>query len=495
MTAKAHNSKSLSQIDSSIELSILRKAVDASGEVIFLTDREGIITYINPEFTNIYGFHADEVLGKVTPRILKSGKMTTRDYELFWEKLLNKQVVKLELINKCKNGDLLHIESTANPILDHNDNIIGFLAIQRDITERIRAKESLEAAHAFQQSIIDGIPEPIMVINTDYRVMLMNRAAREFSAGHDCKHLPNFCYQISHQREEPCTGTEHPCPLEDVKESRHPITAVHEHYQANGELRLIEIIAAPYLNAGGDFQGIIESNRDITERERVKAELEQYTERLRALTTQLAEAEDTERQRLANELHDKVGQNLTALGLNLNIIQEILPENILNQVHLRLDDSHILVEQTVEQIRDVMANLRPPVLDDYGLLAALGWFGEKFSQRTNITITLEGEEPVPRLTTRVENALFRIAQEALTNVAKHAKATHVLVELLTEEDSIKLIIDDDGIGLTYDFSDDPTRVQGWGILSMTERAESMGGSLRIESSPNHGTRVIVEVPR
>ncbi len=474
---------------------MLRKAVDASGEVIFLTDREGIITYVNPEFTNIYGYYPDEVLGKVTPRILKSGKMTARDYELFWEKLLNKQVVKLELINKCKNGDLLYIESTANPILDHNGNITGFLAIQRDITERIRAKESLEAAHTFQQSIIDGIPEPIMVINTDFRVTLMNRAAREFSAGHDCKPFPNFCYQISHQREEPCTGNEHPCPLEDVKESYQPITVVHEHYQANGERRLIEIIAAPYFNTSGDFLGIIESNRDITERERVKAELEQYTERLRALTTQLAEAEDTERQRLANELHDKVGQNLTALGLNLNIIQEMLPGELSNQVRVRLDDSHVLVEQTAEQIRDVMANLRPPVLDDYGLLAALRWYAGQFSQRTNITITVEGEEPVPRLSVRVENALFRIAQEALTNVAKHAKATQVLVKLHTMEDSLKLIVDDDGIGLTSEFSDDPTCHQGWGILTMAERAESISGSFCIESSPYHGTRVIVEVPK
>lgn len=472
---------------------MLREAVDASGEVIFLTDREGIITYVNPEFTNIYGFHADEILGKVTPRILKSGKMTAHDYELFWEKLLNKQIVKMELINKCKNGDLLHIESTANPILDHGGNIVGFLAIQRDITERKQAKEELEVAHAYQQSIIDGIPEPIMVINTDFRVSLMNRAARKFSAGQESKPLPKFCYQISHQREKPCTGNEHPCPLEDVKELHEPITVVHEHYQANGELRLVEIIAAPYFNADGEFLGIIELNRDITERERVKAELQQHTERLRALTAQLAEAEDAERQRLANELHDKVGQNLTALGINLNIIQEMMPEDISNQVQARLDDSQVLVEQTVEQIRDVMVNLRPPVLDDYGLLAALRWYGGQFSRRTNIMITVEGEEPVPRYPTRVENALFRISQEALTNVAKHAHANQVRVKLHAKEGTLTLIIDDDGIGFSPDFSFVETGNQGWGILTMNERAESIGGSLRIEPSPYHGTRVIIEV--
>ncbi|MCK5315528.1 MAG: PAS domain S-box protein [Anaerolineales bacterium] len=474
---------------------MLRKAVDASGEVIFLTDGKGIITYVNPEFTKVYGYHAEEVIGKVTPRILKSGVMKARDYESFWEKLLNKQVVKSELINKRKDGELIFIESSANPVVDQDGNIVGFLAIQRDITERKRAKETLEAAHAFQQSIIDGIPDLIMVINTDFRVMLMNRAAREFSSGKESTPLPIFCYQISHQLEEPCTGNDHPCPLEQVRESNHPITVVHEHFQSNGERRLIEVIAAPFYDANGRFQGIIESNHDITERERVKAALEQYTERLRALAAQLAEAEDAERQRLASELHDQVGQNLTALGINLNIIQAQMPEDTSVQVRFRLEDSHSLVEQTAEQIRDVMANLRPPVLDDYGLVAALRWYGEQFSRRTNIATTVKGEELVPRIAARVENALFRIAQEALTNVAKHAQATQIVIKVDLEEGSLRLIIDDDGIGFTPELAEEHTGDQGWGILTMTERAEAIGGNFRIESSPNQGTRVILEIPR
>ncbi len=89
------------------ELITLRKAVEASGEVIFLTDREGIITYVNPEFTRLYGYHADEVVGRTTPRILKSGMMTAHDYEQLWETLLNKQVVKRDFINRCKAGDSL----------------------------------------------------------------------------------------------------------------------------------------------------------------------------------------------------------------------------------------------------------------------------------------------------------------------------------------------------------------------------------------------------
>ncbi len=163
------------------ELHILRKAVERSGEVIFLTDREGIITYINPEFSRLYGYSSEEVIGKTTARILKSGSMTPQDYELFWEALLDRQIVRGEFINKCKDESLVTIEGSANPILDEKENIIGFLAIQRDITERKQAKEKLESAHAFQQSIMDGVAEPIMVIGTDYRVMEANRAAREFA--------------------------------------------------------------------------------------------------------------------------------------------------------------------------------------------------------------------------------------------------------------------------------------------------------------------------
>ncbi len=130
------------------ELLRLRQAVESSGEVVFMTDREGIITYINPEFTRLYGHPAEEVVGRVAPRILKSGLMKPEDYEWFWQEILNKQVVKGELVNKTKDGRFVTIEGSASPILDEHGNIIGFLAIQRDITERKRAEEALRESEA-----------------------------------------------------------------------------------------------------------------------------------------------------------------------------------------------------------------------------------------------------------------------------------------------------------------------------------------------------------
>ncbi len=353
----------------------------------------------------------------------------------------------------------------------------------------------MEAEHAFQQSIIDGVPDPIMVIGEDYRVQLMNRAAREFSSEGSGTSEPLFCYQVSHQCKAPCKGIGRLCPLEQVRESGQLVRIVHEHYRADGKRCFVEVIAAPLWGADGTFQGIIESMRDITDRVQAQEALEQYAERLRALSARLAEVAEAERQRLARELHDQVGQNLTALGINLNIIRTQIPEEIAGSVRSRLDDSLSLVEQTTEQIRDVMANLRPPVLDDYGLVAALHWYAEQFAGRTGIGIAVEGEEPAPRLAARVENALFRITQEALTNTAKHAQATQVTVTVEVEHGILRLVVADDGIGFDPAHVIEPNGGRGWGLLTMTERAEAVGGRCCIESAPGQGAQVIVEVDR
>jgi two-component system sensor histidine kinase UhpB len=164
-------------------------------------------------------------------------------------------------------------------------------------------------------------------------------------------------------------------------------------------------------------------------------------------------------------------------------------------VRSRLDDSLALVEQTTDRIRDVMADLRPPGLDDYGLLAALRWYGVQFSSRMGIAVDVQGEELVPRLATSVENALFRISQEALNNVAKHARVARVRVAVESGGGNVRLIIADEGIGFDPSRLDEPAGHQRWGLVTMSQRATAVGGYCRIESRPGEGTRVVVEVPR
>jgi len=218
-------------------------------------------------------------------------------------------------------------------------------------------------------------------------------------------------------------------------------------------------------------------------------------ERLRALSARLAEAEETERQRLARELHDQVGQNLTALGINLNLVRTHMPKETPELMRARLDESLALIEETTARVRLVMADLRPPMLDDFGLVATLQWHGTRFASHMGISVTVRGEEPVPRLPAPTENALFRIAQEALTNVAKHAQATQVTIAVQVDDKIVRLMIADDGIGFDPTSPAKPNGDRGWGLITITERAEAVGGRCRIESKSQQGTRVIVEVTR
>jgi two-component system sensor histidine kinase UhpB len=170
-----------------------------------------------------------------------------------------------------------------------------------------------------------------------------------------------------------------------------------------------------------------------------------------------------------------------------------MPPDVGRVVRSRLDDSLSLVQQTTERIRDVMAELRPPVLDDYGLLSALHWYAEQFTQWVDIDVTVESDGPIPRIERRVETALFRIAQEALTNVAKHAQASSVTVTVKSDGRTVRLLVVDDGVGFDFMHLAERNRGRGWGLLTMAERAEAVGGQCFIESFPGLGTRVTVEV--
>ncbi len=233
---------------------------------------------------------------------------------------------------------------------------------------------------------------------------------------------------------------------------------------------------------------------DITERKRVEQEKERLLQQVMSARQQLAdlshrlvEIEGVERKRLARELHDRVGQNLTVLGINLNIMRAQIPAQ--SKVLEKIDDSLKLVQETMNHVRDVMAELRPAVLDDYGLVAALRWYTEQFSRRTNIAVTVDSPEPSRRLKLATETALFRIAQEALNNVAKHAQASHVNLDLGFFDETARLTITDNGVGFDAAMRSET----GWGLVTMQERAEAVGGTWRIVSAPGQGTQVSIEV--
>ena len=154
-----------------------------------------------------------------------------------------------------------------------------------------------------------------------------------------------------------------------------------------------------------------------------------------------------------------------------------------------------LVEETTVHIRDVMAELHPPVIDDYGLMAALRWYCDRFSDRNQINVEVRGDEPAPRLSPIIESIFFRIAQEALTNVSKHAEASLATVKLENADEHLRMIVEDNGRGFNFVSVNHSKSQSGWGLTTMQERAATLGGCVRIESEAGKGTRVITEFRR
>jgi len=241
-------------------------------------------------------------------------------------------------------------------------------------------------------------------------------------------------------------------------------------------------------------KAIFGSILDITDRKRMVRELASSGEQLRSLAMRLAQSEETERQRLSRELHDRTGQELAAVGISLNLLRGQLNEEGSSEAADRLEDVLDQVEQTAQHVRDLMSDLRPAVLDDYGVPAALRWFAEQFSDRTRVAVDVVERGEVPRMGRDIETALFRIAQEALTNVAKHARAKHATISLTATERGAEMVVADDGVGFDVDEEARSTERDRWGMVTMRERALAVRGALRVEPEPGKGTRVVVEVP-
>ncbi|MGQ0751366.1 MAG: GAF domain-containing protein [Betaproteobacteria bacterium] len=262
---------------------------------------------------------------------------------------------------------------------------------------------------------------------------------------------------------------------------------------ADGALAWIDFSLHPLRDHTGRIAYLVPSAAVIDQRKRAEEALQAQSRHLQELTGRLVEVEEAERRAINRELHDRVGPSLAALSLNLNIIRGKLPEQVRLSVATRMDDVQSLIADATTQLRNVMADLRPPALDDYGLVAALRTYAEPFSARLGIPVSVEGEDIEPCLPLGTETALFRIAQEALNNVAKHAGARRVDVRIAAVPGCLILTVADDGAG--FDVKDAGAPRSSWGLTTMRERAEAIGAALRIESERGRGTRVIVDMPR
>jgi len=215
-------------------------------------------------------------------------------------------------------------------------------------------------------------------------------------------------------------------------------------------------------------------------------------ERLQSLSHRLMEVQEAERRRIARELHDEIGQALTAVKINLQMMQNLPDASALGS---RLEESVDIIERVLQQARTLSRDLRPPLLDDLGLVAALRWYLNRQAQRSGFAAQFVAEPLAVRLPVNLETACFRLAQEALTNVARHAQAGQVCMELRHHPAELQLSIRDDGVGFDVNAAlERASRGESLGLLGMQERVLLMGGELAIESAPAHGTEVRARFP-
>jgi PAS domain S-box-containing protein len=231
--------------------------------------------------------------------------------------------------------------------------------------------------------------------------------------------------------------------------------------------------------------------QDITERKHAEDRLRDYSERVQALSRRLLTAQEDERRHLARELHDEFGQVLAAVNFQLHAAKGLAGAAALP----RLEECNALLQQAGEQVRSLALELRPTMVDTLGLEAVLRWLAERHEQRTGSEVLVDAVLSGPPPSADLAIACFRVAQEALTNVVRHAQARHVRIELRQDESVLELVVRDDGVG----FAVTPTQEQAarrgsLGLLGMRERMQILGGILDVESEPGRGTRIRASVP-
>jgi signal transduction histidine kinase len=258
-----------------------------------------------------------------------------------------------------------------------------------------------------------------------------------------------------------------------------------------GAFTLLFLLGTLLISAYDAYRAALSAKR-LTES---AAELDQTSGEVKHLSARLMQIQDEERRALAAELHDIVGQDLSLVNAELALLRGQLPTGAPSDAAERLAKASALVSRSVSAVRDVMAQLHPPGLEELGLAGALRWHAVAFKARTGLAPAVSADESLPRPSRKVEDALLRIYLEALTNVSKHAAASTVRVALEARADGIVMSVADNGRGFDTTRPVQRNDKSGWGLMIMNERALSIGAELRTHSTPGAGTRIELLVSR
>ncbi|HSD54804.1 MAG TPA: PAS domain S-box protein [Burkholderiales bacterium] len=378
--------------------------------------------------------------------------------------------------------------TNAAALRDAAGNFDGIVATWSDVTERKSAERRL-------RDIIETMAEAVMIIGADGSYELVNREAEELLK------RPRERIVGMRQGEMPwarLTVDGRPLRVDELplERLRRGEPALHAYeFQLvlpDGPPRTILINAGPLRDAAGNFAGAVLSGFDITERKAAERRLAEYSARLGTLSRRMLTVQEEERRAVARELHDELGQVLTAVRLNLQTLRRRSRDPELGPV---FEDGLALLETAIAEVRALSMRLRPTILDDLGLEAALRSHLERRSVRAELELDTDIRLPQRRLDSAVETACFRIVQEAMTNAVRHAGARRLAVTLRVVDGALVLTVRDDGQG--FDLAAAARRAargESAGLSGMEERAQLAGGRLEMNTAPGRGTEVRVVFP-
>jgi PAS domain S-box-containing protein len=477
-----------------------KDVIELAPDAMFVLDQSGKILLINAMAEQLFGYPREELMGMDIASSLLPARHRDREQRYFEEFLENptdnQSSFGVDLFALRKDGSEFPMEVDFSRL----DVTKGFwVAINmRDISDRKRVEAALRESEQTYRALFENAGHAIFLTDIEGHIRQVNQKAAKL-LGFSQKELQALTiFDLTIPEELPDVRQN----MDKLLKGDHLVPFIQHYLKRSGEVLPSESNTVLVRDADGKPKFFQNMARDITER--IKAEqaqnqlleeIQQSNEQMRGLALRLQEVQELERQELATVLHDRVGQNLTGLNLNLKILQNQLQPEFSLETQKRLNDSLEMVEETTHKIRDVMADLNPPVLDEYGLMPAIKWYSGDFTNRTGISTHVSGDKLDPRLAPSVEKILFRLVQESLNNVAKHAQATQVVITVKSTKDAVSVTVKDNGQGFDPQEFKKPTSEPHWGLLSMQQRAASIGAALAIDSTLGTGTQVCVKVRR
>ena len=457
-------------------------------------DRKGTILEANLAAANLLDVERSKLLSR--PFIRFVSPESRNRFHLHLERVFStskREVCELELIKKSGKSYYVSLKSASSK--NNEGHSIQCRSAIIDITERMRAQEELQKAHAkvletsevaerarkYAESIIETIREPLLVLSSDLRVISGNRSFYQIFKVTPEETLGRYIYDLGNRQWDILSLRQ---LLEDIlpKNSKFENFEVEHDFPTIGKRSMLLNARRIYWKEEVTHMILI-AFEDITERRQAEEALKKAHDEIRFFASQCLTAQETERKRVASELHDSIAASLTAMILRIDRIAEDIrrghgsPES--------LQDLASMVTDTNDEVRRIMVDLRPSVLDDLGIIAAVKWFSREY-QKTYAHISVENqigisEDEVPA---SLKTSIFRISQEAMNNIAKHSKATHVNLSLRREDNKILLTIRDNGQGFDLE-----TVKRGLGLSTMVERAKLSRGTCTIESIKGVGTTI------